>query len=376
MIPLKSILYATTKAVAENFPQDVYIEDDNTQGFDKSCFFVQILPISSSAITRISNLRTISVSIKYLQQAGESITNIYDASDRLEKIFGRTLFVDDTYLTVDDIESNIYSDEVGRILDFMIHLDFDDIKYSQYTGPLDNPDSEPTEYELMKELHLQLNELRNITIEADDPTLPIVDKAIVDISKKVEGELNEKIHVSLIDHLHFAVKRLKNKEEIVNPFLAEIESFYPKEYELAKIVANRVGKAMNIAIPEGEVGFIALHVHSALNNGKLSNTVKYSYLSGNIIKHIEERLHLTIDRKSLDYTRFITHIRFAIERIMNKAKIHNDLSDVIKIRYKESYKVAKEVALIIQDYLAVKVSEEEIAYLALHIERFRVSLSD
>lgn len=187
MIPLKNILFATTKAVAENFSQDVYIEDDNTQGFDKSCFFVQILPISSSAITRISNLRTISVSIKYLQQAGESITNIYDASDRLEKIFGRTLFVDDTYLTVDDIESNIYSDEVGRILDFMIHLDFDDIKYSQYTGPLDNPDSEPTEYELMKELHLQLNELRNITIEADDPTLPIVDKAIVDISKLLEN---------------------------------------------------------------------------------------------------------------------------------------------------------------------------------------------
>ena len=66
MIPLKNILFATTKAVAENFSQDVYIEDDNTQGFDKSCFFVQILPISSSAITRISNLRTISVSIKYL----------------------------------------------------------------------------------------------------------------------------------------------------------------------------------------------------------------------------------------------------------------------------------------------------------------------
>ena len=52
---------------------------------------------------------------------------------------------------------------------------------------MDNPDSEPTEYELMKELHLQLNELRNITIGADDPTLPIVDKAIVDISKLLEN---------------------------------------------------------------------------------------------------------------------------------------------------------------------------------------------
>ena len=54
MISLKNILFATTKAVAENFPQDVYIEDNNTQGFDKSCFFVQILPIQSIAITKYS----------------------------------------------------------------------------------------------------------------------------------------------------------------------------------------------------------------------------------------------------------------------------------------------------------------------------------
>ena len=167
MISLKNILFATTKAVAENFPQDVYIEDNNTQGFDKSCFFVQILPISSSALTKISNLRSIIVSVKYLQQTGEGISNILDVSDRLERIFARTLFVDNTYLTINDIESNIYSDEVGRILDFMIHLNFDDIKYSKYDGPLDITEEEE-EYELMKELHLQLNELRNITIKGDE----------------------------------------------------------------------------------------------------------------------------------------------------------------------------------------------------------------
>ena len=167
MIPLKNILFATTKAVAENFPQDVYIEDNNTQGFNKSCFFVQILPISSSALTKASNLRTISISIKYLQQTGEGISNILDVSDRLERIFARTLFVDNTYITVNEVESNIYSDEVGRILDFMIHLNFNDIKYNKYDGPLDITEEEE-EYELMKELHLQLNELRNITIKGDE----------------------------------------------------------------------------------------------------------------------------------------------------------------------------------------------------------------
>lgn len=158
MIPLKNILFAATKAVSENFPQDVYIEDNNTQGFNKSCFFVQILPISSSALTKASNLRTISISIKYLQQTGESITNVLDVSDRLERIFGRTLFVNNTRLTINSIDTNIYSDEIGRILDFVINLDFDDIKYSQYSGPLDSPESKPVEYDLMREFYLQLNE--------------------------------------------------------------------------------------------------------------------------------------------------------------------------------------------------------------------------
>ena len=185
MIPLKDILFATTKAVAENFEQDVYIEDNNTQGFNKSCFFVQILPISSSALTKASNLRTISISIKYLQQTGESITNVLDVSDRLERIFGRTLFVDNTYLTINDIESNIYSDEIGRILDFVINLDFDDIKYSQYSGPLDSPESEPIEYDLMKELYLQLNELRtkDSSENFEEAELPIINKARVNYAK-------------------------------------------------------------------------------------------------------------------------------------------------------------------------------------------------
>ena len=59
-----------------------------------------------------------------------------------------------------------------------IHLDFNDIKYSKYDGPIDITEEEE-EYELMRELHLQLNELRNITIEADEPSLPIVDKGRV-----------------------------------------------------------------------------------------------------------------------------------------------------------------------------------------------------
>lgn len=208
----------------------------------------------------------------------------------------------------------------------------------------------------------------------DEYFVGVCEEAIYEISNQVECELNENIHVALLSHLSFAIKRLENDEEIQNPFIVEIQTLYPREYELASMVAEKVGTNMKISIPEGEVGFIALHIHSAINDGKLSNTIKYSYLSSKVIEHVEYRLKININRKSLDYARFLTHIRFAIERIITNSPIKNDLIDVIRIKYKQSYSIAKEIGEIIKSQLSLDVSEDEVAYLAMHIERFRVSI--
>lgn len=127
-------------------------------------------------------------------------------------------------------------------------------------------------------------------------------------------------------------------------------------------------------IPDGEVAFIAIHIHSARNNGKLANTIKYAYLSNTIVEYVEDKLGIYIDRQSLDYTRFLIHIRFAIERVMSNKKIENDLKDIIKEKYKLSYNISKDVAKIIGNTLDCEVCENEVAYITMHIERFRISL--
>lgn len=208
----------------------------------------------------------------------------------------------------------------------------------------------------------------------DDEFLGICEELIFDISESLGEELSENIHIGLIDHLSFAVKRLENDEEIQNPFIVEIETLYPREYELARNAAKRLSEKIGVDIPDGEIGFITLHIHSARNNGKLSNTIKYSYLSNTIVEYVEDALNIEISRKSLDYARFLTHIRFAIERIMTKSPIENDLISVIRIRYKKSYKIAIKIGKILEEELDTKIVEDEIAYLAMHIERFRVSV--
>lgn len=64
-------------------------------------------------------------------------------------------------------------------------------------------------------------------------------------------------------------------------------------------------------------------------------------------------------------------MRFAIKRILDDISIENDFIKEIKSKYKLSYKVSKGVAKILVLKLEKKVSDDEIAYLAMHIERFR-----
>ena len=59
-----------------------------------------------------------------------------------------------------------------------------------------------------------------------------------------------------------------------NPFLDEIKTLFSREYELAQKAATMIEDKTKIHFPEDEIGFITLHIHSARNDGGLSNTIK------------------------------------------------------------------------------------------------------
>lgn len=216
---------------------------------------------------------------------------------------------------------------------------------------------------------------KDIINRVDSNFIAMCEECISEISDKLETELNESIHMSLIDHLSLAIKRIKKGEEIHNPFIVEIETLYPKEFDLSKIFADKIRENYKIDFPYGELGFITLHIHSALNNGKLSNTIKYAYLSNTIVEYVEDNLDIEIDKQSLDYARFLVHIRFAIERIITENRVKNELAGIIKDKYPIAYKLSKEIAKFIEEELEVEVTEDEICYLAMHIERFRQSIT-
>lgn len=216
--------------------------------------------------------------------------------------------------------------------------------------------------------------LKEVYNRVDGEFVAICEEALAEISEELGEELNETIHIGLIDHLAIAMKRLKNKEQINNPFIVEIETLYSVEFEMAKKIVNKLQDKYEIDFPEGEIGFITLHIHSARNGKMLSNSIKYSYLSNKIIIYIEEKFNSKIDKRSLDYARFLSHVRFTIERVLTDTVLKNDLTEIIKKSYPLSYEIAEGASKIIEETLDKKVYDDEVAYIAMHVERFRVAL--
>ena len=66
--------------------------------------------------------------------------------------------------------------------------------------------------------------------------------------------------LALMDHIHFAVRRLRDGMEFDNPFVTEIRQFYPKEWEIALYAKERIRERFGVEIPDAEVGYIAMHM--------------------------------------------------------------------------------------------------------------------
>lgn len=217
---------------------------------------------------------------------------------------------------------------------------------------------------------------KQIVAENDARLVGVCEEILHMISSATGEPLDEELHVRLTDHIAFTVFRLQNNDQIENPFMIEIETLYPQELALAKEAIKMLEKALNLQIPEDEAGFIALHIHSLKTRDKLSNSVKYAYICNSALEIIEDELGIAVDRKSLDYARFASHIRYAVERIIKGNPIKNELLPAIKKTYKDSYRLAQLVGKMMEEELYAEVPQEELGYLTLHIERLKNALDN
>lgn len=191
------------------------------------------------------------------------------------------------------------------------------------------------------------------------------------VQKKIQKPLNETLVLMVSDHLSFAIERQQKGLNLSNALLWEIKKFYPDEYRLGLDALEMIAKETGIGLNEDEAGFLAMHfVNAQYGNG--------SPMAQDLLQSIQDVVDLVrytyciqLDEDSLDYIRFVTHLKFFLARIIakNTHQGNEDLYGIVSLMYPKAASCARKISYYLKQKLDYSLNLEEEGYLILHIEK-------
>lgn len=193
---------------------------------------------------------------------------------------------------------------------------------------------------------------------------------VVEIARNALGIVNDNLYDALLDHISFAIQRLKIGLTIDNPFLEEISVLYSKEYEVAEQVAAIINQSLDVSIGEAECGFIALHLYSARKKKPISYIMKTPRVYSSILELIGQRFHKIIESDSTSCRSLLLSIDWLVRLSAKDLVLENKLTLSTQGLLPEYYKVASEISRLLSAEMKVALSPQHQAFLAMDIYRF------
>ena len=188
--------------------------------------------------------------------------------------------------------------------------------------------------------------------------------------------LNQNIYITLTDHVNFAIERFQEKLLFTTPLLREVKSFYREEYMIGEYGIALIDRKLGIKLPVDEAASMALHVVNAEYNTAMRDTMHITQLIQQVVGIVAEYFDINPDERSHNYERFITHLKFLAQKIYTNDLLdqeESEFSQMISQMYPEEYVCSQKIQCFIQEEYGHQVSEEEVAYLAVHIKRICLS---
>ncbi|MED3793791.1 MULTISPECIES: BglG family transcription antiterminator LicT [Niallia] len=203
--------------------------------------------------------------------------------------------------------------------------------------------------------------------------LELTNRIIEAAEKKLNVKFDDSVYIGLADHITYALERNKNDIAVKNALLWEIKQFYKKEYEAAFESLKIIHYYENVMLSEDEAAFITLHFVNAQQNGiGMKQTILSTEIIHEIITIIRYQFKVVLNEDSLNYARFVSHLKFFLRRVFaNEHNTSNNLNlfeEVVR-KFPEIYACVDKIVIYLEQRLKIKVHEEEKFYLILHINR-------
>ena len=222
--------------------------------------------------------------------------------------------------------------------------------------------------------------LRELVEQIPMEDLQLTEQLVADIKRSITQPLNESLLITLTDHISFAMQRKQQGIAFTNPLAGSIMCYYPAEYQMGRRCLETIRQKTGIVLNDDEASFIALHIVNAEMNTHMSEMYDITKLIDGCIDVVEAYYQKQFDRQSLDFSRFVVHLRYFAKRVFQGKTLpdNSDANDVnfrqmIAYSCKKHYQCAQRIADYLKNTWDKTLSEEELIYLTIHLKRINMS---
>ena len=209
-------------------------------------------------------------------------------------------------------------------------------------------------------------------------TIDVTNQIVKMVEPLLQTHFTDYQFLALADHIDFAVTRINDHIDIDpanNDW--EVKNLFPKEYAIAEKVVALINRELQVILPKSETTFMTYHlVNAASDDAQVQETIQITNLISGIISIIQFQYKITLDTTSFNYSRFITHLRILLVRLLRKEikenqKLDPSLLSFMKIKYNKAYDTAERIATYLHSKMNWTLDSDDKFYLVLHI--FRVT---
>ena len=220
---------------------------------------------------------------------------------------------------------------------------------------------------------------RQLLASVPYPVIEAVTTAVDEAERTLGRSLGRRLPLAIIDHIQFVLERMQNGIRIPTTSMPELRVLHPQEFDAATAMARSVSASLNTNLPDEEAVFLTMHLLNATRDEPNGTAALLFRRVQHVVTTVEGGLGVQLDVASPDYARFILHIQFLLQRLVAKSMLRgSDTSffEFAKHSYPRSYAIAAEVKSYVSAATGSDLTDEELLYVIVHVERLANQMAD
>ncbi len=219
---------------------------------------------------------------------------------------------------------------------------------------------------------------RQLLTEVPYPIVEAVSQAVDGAERTLGRHLGRHVTIAVIDHIQFVLERLDKGLRIPTTAMPELRVLHPQEFAAAKQMAAAISTALDRELPPEEAVFLTMHLLNATRDEPNGTAALLFRRVQHVVQTVEQGLGVTLDSESVDYARFVLHIQFLLQRLVNRTMLASGDTSFFEFA-KHSYPASHAIALDVKAYVLAAtgstLTDEELLYVIVHVERLKSQIA-